>query len=298
MKSLKGIWVLLIVFVVIVALGAFFNIYFLKQFGDQMISSLSTKEIENKLQIMSERVSQLNLNLDSLSSIEVRSDLSGIISDFEVIVSAMNSASNSMSSSAVVDSLTKLSADVKNIQNAIGSLDKGDGVDYSSQIEGIRGKIVSLEWQVEDLKTLLETSTVDLKKSVESVRASSSSVNESFDEEVGKGVRIRIESGFKGSSILHDSDILMILNELYALRATKISLNGKRIMPYTYVRCVGATVIIDDVPTQISPIVIEVLGDYDYLVSGLGLLKEFFKGREIEVTFLPLEFITIPAGGG
>jgi len=295
---LKGIWVLLIVFVVIVALGAFFNIYFLKQFGDQMISSLSTKEIENKLQIMSERVSQLNLNLDSLSSIEVRSDLSGIISDFEVIVSAMNSASNSMSSSAVVDSLTKLSADVKNIQNAIGSLDKGDGVDYSSQIEGIRGKIVSLEWQVEDLKTLLETSTVDLKKSVESVRASSSSVNESFDEEVGKGVRIRIESGFKGSSILHDSDILMILNELYALRATKISLNGKRIMPYTYVRCVGATVIIDDVPTQISPIVIEVLGDYDYLVSGLGLLKEFFKGREIEVTFLPLEFITIPAGGG
>lgn len=295
---MKGIWVLLIVFVVIVALGAFFNIYFLKQFGDQMISSLSTKEIENKLQIMSERVSQLNLNLDSLSSIEVRSDLSGIISDFEVIVSAMNSASNSMISSAVVDSLTKLSADVKNIQNAIGSLDKGDGVDYSSQIEGIRGKIVSLEWQVEDLKTLLETSTVDLKKSVESVRASSSSVNESFDEEVGKGVRIRIESGFKGSSILHDSDILMILNELYALRATKISLNGKRIMPYTYVRCVGATVIIDDVPTQISPIVIEVLGDYDYLVSGLGLLKEFFKGREIEVTFLPLEFITIPAGGG
>ena len=90
----------------------------------------------------------------------------------------------------------------------------------------------------------------------------------------------------------------MILNELYALRATEISLNGKRIMPYTYVRCVGATVIINDEPTQISPIVIEVLGEYDYLVSGLGLLKEFFAGREIDMTFLPLEFITIPAGGG
>jgi len=297
-KSLKGIWALLIVFVVIVALGAFFNIYFLKQFGDQMISSLSTKEIENKLQVMSERVSQLNLNLDSLSSIEVRSDLSGIISDFEGIIAEMDSASNSISGSAVIESLTKLSADVKNIQNTIGSLDRGDGIDYSSQIEGIRGKIVSLEWQVEELKTLLESSTFDLKNSVESVKVSSSSKNESYNEEVGKGVRVRVESGFKGSSILHDSDILMILNELYALRATKISLNGKRIMPYTYVRCVGATVIIDDVPTQISPIVIEVLGDYDYLVSGLGLLKEFFKGREIEMTFLPLEFITIPAGGG
>lgn len=280
------------------ALGAFFNIYFLRQFGDQMISSLSTKEIENKLQIMSERVSQLNLNLDSLSSIEVRQDLSGIISDFEMIISEMDSVSDSMSSSAVVDSLTKLTDDVKKIESAVGSLDRSDVVDYSSQIEGIRGKIVSLEWQVEELKALLESSTADLKKSVENVRVSSSSANESFDEEVGKGVRVRIESGFKGSSILHDSDILMILNELYALRATKISLNGKRIMPYTYVRCVGATVIIDDVPTQISPIVIEVLGDYDYLVSGLGLVKEYFKGREIEMTFLPLEFITIPAGGG
>jgi len=295
---LKGIWALLIVFVVIVALGAFFNIYFLKQFGDQMISSLSTKEIENKLQIMSERVSQLNLNLETLSSIEVRSDLSGIISDFEAIIAEMDSASNSIGGSEVVDSLTKLSADVKNIQNAIDSLDRRDVVDYSSQIEGIRGKIVSLEWQVEELKALLESSTFDLKKSVENMRVSSSSTNEFYNEEVGKGVRVRIESGFKGSSILHDSDILTILNELYALRATKISLNGKRIMPYTYVRCVGATVIIDDVPTQISPIVIEVLGDYDYLVSGLGLLKEYFKGREIEMTFLPLEFITIPAGGG
>ena|GEM_PF-425913 len=295
---MKGIWALLIVFVVIVALGAFFNIYFLKRFGDQMISSLSTKEIENKLQIMSERVSQLNLSLDSLSSIEVRSDLSGIISDFEEIIAEMDSASNSIGGSAVVDSLTKLSADVKNIQNAIGSLDRRDVIDYSSQLEGIRGKVVSLEWQVEELKTLLESSTFDLKKSVETMKVSSSSTNESYSEEVGKGVRIRIESGFKGSSILHDSDILMILNELYALRATKISLNGKRIMPYTYVRCVGATVIIDDVPTQITPIVIEVLGDYDYLVSGLGLLKEYFKGREIEMTFLPLEFITIPAGGG
>ncbi len=263
-----------------------------------MISSLSTKEIENKLQIMSERVSQLNLSLDSLSSIEVRSDLSGIISDFEEIIAEMDSASNSIGGSAVVDSLTKLSADVKNIQNAIGSLDRRDVIDYSSQLEGIRGKVVSLEWQVEELKTLLESSTFDLKKSVETMKVSSSSTNESYSEEVGKGVRIRIESGFKGSSILHDSDILMILNELYALRATKISLNGKRIMPYTYVRCVGATVIIDDVPTQITPIVIEVLGDYDYLVSGLGLLKEYFKGREIEMTFLPLEFITIPAGGG
>lgn len=280
------------------ALGSFFNIYFLKQFGDEMISSLSTREIESKLQQMSERVSLLNTNLDSLSSVEVREDLSRIITDFERIIADINYVSNSLSSNPVLDSIAQLSSDLKLIKRSIDSLDSGESVDYSTQIEGVRGKIVSLEWQVEELKKLLESSTADLKKSVMNVNAFSSQADQSYKEEVGKGVRIRIESGFKGSSILHDSDILMILNELYALRATEISLNGKRIMPYTYVRCVGATVIINDEPTQISPIVIEVLGEYDYLVSGLGLLKEFFAGREIDMTFLPLEFITIPAGGG
>lgn len=295
---MKGLWFFLIVFIIVVALGSFFNIYFLKQFGDEMISSLSTREIESKLQLMSERVSLLNTNLDSLSSVEVREDLSRIITDFERIIADINYVSNSLSSNPVLDSIAQLSSDLKLIKKSIDSLDSGENIDYSTQIEGVRGKIVSLEWQVEELKKLLESSTADLKKSVMNVNAFSSQADQSYKEEVGKGVRIRIESGFKGSSILHDSDILMILNELYALRATEISLNGKRIMPYTYVRCVGATVIINDEPTQISPIVIEVLGEYDYLVSGLGLLKEFFAGREIDMTFLPLEFITIPAGGG
>ncbi|HQC14886.1 DUF881 domain-containing protein [Mesotoga prima] len=298
MKDLKGLWFFLIVLIIVMALGSFFNIYFLKQFGDEMISSLSTREIESKLQLMSERVSLLNTNLDSLSSVEVREDLSRIITDFERIIADINYVSNSLSSNPVLDSIAQLSSDLKLIKKSIDSLDSGESIDYSTQIEGVRGKIVSLEWQVEELKKLLESSTADLKKSVMNVNAFSSQADQSYKEEVGKGVRIRIESGFKGSSILHDSDILMILNELYALRATEISLNGKRIMPYTYVRCVGATVIINDEPTQISPIVIEVLGEYDYLVSGLGLLKEFFAGREIDMTFLPLEFITIPAGGG
>ncbi|WP_121509658.1 MULTISPECIES: DUF881 domain-containing protein [unclassified Mesotoga] len=298
MKDLKGLWFFLIALIIVVALGSFFNIYFLKQFGDEMISSLSTREIESKLQQMSERVSLLNTNLDSLSSVEVREDLSRIITDFERIIADINYVSNSLSSTPVLDSIAQLSSDLKLIKRSIDSLDSGESVDYSTQIEGVRGKIVSLEWQVEELKKLLESSTADLKKAVMNVNAFSSQADQSYKEEVGKGVRIRIESGFKGSSILHDSDILMILNELYALRATEISLNGKRIMPYTYVRCVGATVIINDEPTQISPIVIEVLGEYDYLVSGLGLLKEFFAGREIDMTFLPLEFITIPAGGG
>ena len=181
------------------------------------------------------------------------------------------------------------------IANKVDRVDAGDTIDYTAQIEGLRGKVVNLEWQIEELQRLLESSVVDITEIVLSINETLNSEKETYVEEVGKGLRIRIESGFKGDSVLHDSDILFILNELYAMRAIHISLNGKRVTPYTYVRCVGATIIINDEPTQISPIVIEVLGDYDYLISGLGLLKEFFAGREIDMTFLPSEFITIPA---
>ncbi len=42
-------------------------------------------------------------------------------------------------------------------------------------------------------------------------------MNNRFEKTSGRGVRIRIESGIRGSEILHDKDILSVLNELYAL---------------------------------------------------------------------------------
>ncbi|GEM_PF-6493048 len=172
--------------------------------------------------------------------------------------------------------------------------------EISSQIEALKEKIVSLERGLEEIKNIVRENTKAAKNTLTSAIPTISLVNSSsdeiyFSEEEGGGVRIRVESGFKGNSIIHDSDILMILNELYSLKATKISLNGKRILPYTYVRCVGSTAIVDGEPTQMTPMVIEVLGDYDYLVSGLDLLQEAFRGREIDMTFLPLEYILIPA---
>ncbi len=169
------------------ALGAFLNIYFLRQIGDEMVSSLSTKEIENKLQTMSERVSKLNLNLDSLSSFEVRQDLSKIITDFQGIITSLNSVSAAVSSSSVVDSLTNLSNDMQNIRNQLASLDRRETVDYSTQIEGIRGKIVSLEWQLEELKSLVESSMVDVKNAVSGTVVSNSPRSVFYEEEVGKG---------------------------------------------------------------------------------------------------------------
>ncbi len=165
--------------------------------------------------------------------------------------------------------------------------------DVSSQIEALKEKVVSIEWSMEEIKNIIRENTKAITNKLTLASSTSEVVN--FYAEEGRGVRITVESGFKGSSILHDSDILTILNELYALNARELSINGKRISPYTYIRCVGATIIINGEPTRISPVVIDVLGEHDYIVSGLGLLSEYFRGRGIDMTFLPLEFISIPA---
>ncbi len=109
----------------------------------------------------------------------------------------------------------------------------------------------------------------------------------------GEGVRIRIDSGYVGSKVLHDTDILSLLNELYLLDITEIEVNNIKIIPYSTVRCVGPTISINDHPTQISPVIIEVIGDPDYIISGLSLLKESFKERGIDVSMLALDYIQI-----
>lgn len=119
----------------------------------------------------------------------------------------------------------------------------------------------------------------------------------SYPATMGEGVRIRIDSGYKGSSIVHDSDILMLLNELYALQLSDIDINGKRITPYSYVRCTGPTIIINGDPIQISPTLIDVLGDPDYIISGMGIITDYFRNRGIEISYLALELIEISAGG-
>jgi len=119
-------------------------------------------------------------------------------------------------------------------------------------------------------------------------------MNNRFEKTSGRGVRIRIESGIRGSEILHDKDILSVLNELYALNLTEIAINGMRITPFSYIRCVGPSLVINGKPTRISPLVIEVIGDYEYISSGLSLLQDYFEKRGIIFEILSLEEVEIP----
>lgn len=70
--------------------------------------------------------------------------------------------------------------------------------------------------------------------------------------------------------VIHDSDLLLVLNELRDAGAEALSINGERILATSEVRCAGNVVSVNN--NRISaPYVIRAIGDPDKLAAGLQM---------------------------
>ena len=90
------------------------------------------------------------------------------------------------------------------------------------------------------------------------------------------------------AGLVHDTDIMSIVNELRAAGAEAISVNGERILSTTAIRCVGPTIQINGTKVA-SPFHIKAIGNSKYLESALNLrggvvdsLKAY--GVQVEIT--------------
>jgi uncharacterized protein YlxW (UPF0749 family) len=70
--------------------------------------------------------------------------------------------------------------------------------------------------------------------------------------------------------IIHDTDVLKVVNELWAAGAEAIAVNKHRIVASSSFRCVGPVIHVDNVPIS-SPVRIQALGDPDTLASAMSL---------------------------
>ncbi len=70
--------------------------------------------------------------------------------------------------------------------------------------------------------------------------------------------------------IIHDTDVLRVVNELWACTAEAVEVNGHRIGPGTSIRCAGPVIYIDGSRVS-SPIAIRAIGDPDTLIGGMRL---------------------------
>lgn len=101
--------------------------------------------------------------------------------------------------------------------------------------------------------------------------------------------------------VLHDEDILNVLNELKASGAEAIAINNNRITANTGLRCSGPTIIINRNTHLAPPFVILAIGESATLKSGLNMpggIADTLRNYGIQVTIKEKDEIIIPAYKG
>lgn len=101
--------------------------------------------------------------------------------------------------------------------------------------------------------------------------------------------------------IIHDYDLLRVVNELRQAGAEAIAINGQRLVATSGIRCVGPVVYVNDIKMA-SPFVIHAIGDPNTLMGALrtpgGVLSDIINADPKMVEMHPREKVRIPAYTG
>ena len=127
----------------------------------------------------------------------------------------------------------------------------------------------------------------------------------------GEGIVIRLSDNPQASTnagpdagsflpgIVHDFDLLQVVNELRSAKAEAIAINGVRITGYTPIRCVGPVIYINYEPKP-APFVVQAIGDADGLESAVSMpggIIENLKNQTLGIKISQDE-LSLPAAEG
>ncbi|MDP3051758.1 MAG: DUF881 domain-containing protein [Eubacteriales bacterium] len=101
--------------------------------------------------------------------------------------------------------------------------------------------------------------------------------------------------------ILHDEDLLMVLNELKAAGAEAVAINGERLVSTSEVRCIGPAVLVNKTKRLSPPYVITAVGYSETMISALkmrGGVLDTLEYRNIQFSVKKLNKVVLPAYTG
>ncbi|OAT81801.1 DUF881 domain-containing protein [Desulfotomaculum copahuensis] len=101
--------------------------------------------------------------------------------------------------------------------------------------------------------------------------------------------------------VLHDEDVLKVINELKAAGAEAVSINGQRLLATSEVRCIGPTILTNQSHRLTPPFVIAAIGNPDTMINALqmrGGVVEQLRFWGIQVSIKKLAQLNIPAYNG
>lgn len=120
----------------------------------------------------------------------------------------------------------------------------------------------------------------------------------------GRGITVTLSDSVSANTgidenafVVHDTDLLRVINELRAAGAEAISLNGERILATSEIRCAGPVVSVNNRKYNI-PFVIAAIGDPDVMETALkmrgGIVDELLT-FEIKVEIAKFDNLVIDA---
>ena len=139
-------------------------------------------------------------------------------------------------------------------------------------------RVARLQAEVEELTGELDSAELDAIRA----RNAELAVPAGFTEVTGPGVRIVMTDAPRSSDasgidpnllVVHQQDLQAVVNALWAGGAEAITLQGKRLISTTGIKCVGNTVVLDGVPYS-PPYDIRAVGDPFLLTTALDASSE------------------------
>lgn len=116
----------------------------------------------------------------------------------------------------------------------------------------------------------------------------------------GEGITITLYDGITSDALVHDSDVLTVVNELRVAGAEAISVNEQRITATSPIRCVGSVIQVNYQKVA-APFVIKAIGKSQYLESALTVkngVVDMLKGYGLKVTLTRENNLVIPGYEG
>lgn len=177
------------------------------------------------------------------------------------------------------------------------------------EIEALEDYIEQKKYQIEEYQAAIREGTLE---DVLASEVSKQKMNSHLTSLKGPGITVTLEDSEReleegedpNNLIIHDLDVLNILNDLRRAGAEAIAINGQRVTSQTQIKCQGATITVNDV-TYGQPFIIEAIGNPDTLNAAINaptsyayILREYYElpvGSEINDEILINAFDREPA---
>ena len=181
--------------------------------------------------------------------------------------------------------------------------------ELTTQLEKVRLDRQDLKVKVEKLRADLDHAAQGPKLSDQKGKLETARIEAGVSKVAGKGVEVTLNDSNVALRpdenpnlyVLHDEDVLKVLNELKASGAEAISINDQRLLATSEVRCVGPTILVNKTKRLAPPFVINAIGDPVTMENALrmrGGVIESLKVWGIQVDVKKQDRVLVPAYSG